>query len=304
MFEAGDAVEIAHDGRDRRQGDQQLLGRRAAPGAGPAVRGGARGPAARQRGGHPPRLFRPGVAARIQSAWDAGDADRGVGRDAGGGRGGPAARRPRPGPRRPQPARRAGAAARGGQPRRARRDRATPPRRRVLARDKSLDDQVADLQAKISAAATVGDALKQEAKALAAKCWANKRADLDGARGQVRRIVGALMDNGAQDAGHRHRRHRRGEVQKIRAGPAGGQLDLEHGELPGQGRAAGRGRPSPPRAPTRRPRLARRQHRQDRAGAADAPGPGGHRLQADRPRAGGHRPDAHGLLPRRHRRRG
>ena len=72
---------------------------------------------------------------------------------------------------------------------------------RVLARDKSLDDQVGDLQQKISAATTVSDALKQEAKALAAKCWANKGADLDAARSQVRRIVGALMNNGAQDAG-------------------------------------------------------------------------------------------------------
>jgi post-segregation antitoxin (ccd killing protein) len=72
---------------------------------------------------------------------------------------------------------------------------------RVLARDKSLDDQVGDLQQKISAATTVSDALKQEAKALAAKCWANKGADLDAARSQVRRIVGALMNSGAQDAG-------------------------------------------------------------------------------------------------------
>jgi hypothetical protein len=73
--------------------------------------------------------------------------------------------------------------------------------RRVLARDQSLDDQVADLQARISAAGTATDALKREAKALATKCWANKGADLDAARGQVRRIVGALMNNGAQDAG-------------------------------------------------------------------------------------------------------
>ncbi|HXD64415.1 MAG TPA: hypothetical protein VNV17_07355 [Solirubrobacteraceae bacterium] len=79
--------------------------------------------------------------------------------------------------------------------------RQAAPGSRVLARDKSLDDQVADLQAKISAAATVGDALKQEAKALATKCWANSAADADGARGQVRRIVGALMANNAQDAG-------------------------------------------------------------------------------------------------------
>src|ERR1700729_977868 len=42
---------------------------------------------------------------------------------------------------------------------------------RVLARDKSLDDQVADLAAKIAAAPSITDALKQEAKALAAKCW-------------------------------------------------------------------------------------------------------------------------------------
>ena len=79
--------------------------------------------------------------------------------------------------------------------------RQAAPGGRVLARDKSLDDQVAELQAKISAAATVGDSLKQEAKALATKCWANNDADADGARGQVRRIVGALMANNAQDAG-------------------------------------------------------------------------------------------------------
>src|ERR1700727_1079903 len=72
---------------------------------------------------------------------------------------------------------------------------------RVLARDKSLDDQVADLQAKISAAATVTDALKQEAKALATKCWSGKATDADAARGQVKRIVGSLMNNKAQDAG-------------------------------------------------------------------------------------------------------
>jgi hypothetical protein len=73
--------------------------------------------------------------------------------------------------------------------------------RRILARDKSLDDQVAGLQAKIAAATTVGDALKQEAKALAAKCWANSATDADAARGQVRRIVGALMSKNAQDTG-------------------------------------------------------------------------------------------------------
>jgi hypothetical protein len=72
---------------------------------------------------------------------------------------------------------------------------------RVLARDKSLDDQVADLQAKISAAATVTDALKQEAKALATKCWSGRATDADAARGQVKRIVGSLMNNKAQDAG-------------------------------------------------------------------------------------------------------
>jgi post-segregation antitoxin (ccd killing protein) len=72
---------------------------------------------------------------------------------------------------------------------------------RVLARDKSLDDQVADLQAKISAAATVTDALKQEAKALATKCWSGKATDADAARAQVRKIVGSLMNNKAQDAG-------------------------------------------------------------------------------------------------------
>ena len=112
--------------------------------------------------------------------------------------------------------------------------------RRVLARDQSLDDQVADLQAKISSAGTVGDALKQEAKALAVKCWANKSADLDGARGQVRRIVGALMGKGAQDAGIDVAAIADGEVQKSALAADGGQLDLEHGELPGQGRAAGR----------------------------------------------------------------
>jgi hypothetical protein len=73
--------------------------------------------------------------------------------------------------------------------------------RRVLARDKSLDDQVADLAAKIAAASSITDAIKQEAKALAAKCWANKGSDLEAARLQVRRIVGSLMGNGAQDAG-------------------------------------------------------------------------------------------------------
>lgn len=72
---------------------------------------------------------------------------------------------------------------------------------RILARDKSLDDQVGDLAAKIAAATSITDAIKQEAKALAAKCWANKGADLDAARMQVRRIVGSLMGNGAQDAG-------------------------------------------------------------------------------------------------------
>ena len=73
--------------------------------------------------------------------------------------------------------------------------------RRILARDKSLDDQVADLQAKISAAPTVTDPLKQEAKALATKCWAGKDADIAAARGQVKRIVGSLMANKAQDTG-------------------------------------------------------------------------------------------------------
>jgi hypothetical protein len=37
---------------------------------------------------------------------------------------------------------------------------------RILARDKSLDDQVADLGAKIASATSITDALKQEAKAL------------------------------------------------------------------------------------------------------------------------------------------
>ncbi len=73
--------------------------------------------------------------------------------------------------------------------------------RRILAREKSLDDQVAEMQAKIAAAGTITDALKREAKALAAKCWANRAADLDAARMQVRRIVGSLMGNGAQDVG-------------------------------------------------------------------------------------------------------
>jgi hypothetical protein len=86
--------------------------------------------------------------------------------------------------------------------------------RRILARDKSLDDQVADLTAKISAATSITDALKQEAKALAAKCWANKAADLDAARMQVKRIVGSLMANGAQDAGIDIAATADGEVQK------------------------------------------------------------------------------------------
>jgi hypothetical protein len=86
--------------------------------------------------------------------------------------------------------------------------------RRVLARDKSLDDQVGDLAAKIAAASSITDALKQEAKTLAAKCWANKGADLDAARMQVKRIVGALMSNGAQDAGIDVAAIADGEVQK------------------------------------------------------------------------------------------
>jgi hypothetical protein len=86
--------------------------------------------------------------------------------------------------------------------------------RRILARDKSLDDQVADLTAKIAAATSITDALKQEAKALAAKCWANKAADLDAARMQVRRIVGSLMANGAQDAGIDIAATADGDVQK------------------------------------------------------------------------------------------
>ncbi|MGH2893769.1 MAG: hypothetical protein ACRDPM_10970, partial [Solirubrobacteraceae bacterium] len=72
---------------------------------------------------------------------------------------------------------------------------------RILARDKSLDDQVADLGAKLAAAPSITDALTREAKALAAKCWASKGTDLDAARTRVRRIVGSLMGNGAQDAG-------------------------------------------------------------------------------------------------------
>ena len=58
-FDAGDAVEVARgDGDVDRQGDLQLLGRRAAAGHGPEVRRGARGAAARDRGGRPPRLLR------------------------------------------------------------------------------------------------------------------------------------------------------------------------------------------------------------------------------------------------------
>ena len=51
-FAAGDAVEVAHDGPAGRQGDLQLLGRRAAPGPRPASRprcaSGCRGPATRR----------------------------------------------------------------------------------------------------------------------------------------------------------------------------------------------------------------------------------------------------------------
>jgi hypothetical protein len=73
---------------------------------------------------------------------------------------------------------------------------------RILAREKSVDDQVFDLTQRIAGASPVTDALKQEAKALAVKCWAGgKASDIDAARGQVKRIVGALMLNGAQDAG-------------------------------------------------------------------------------------------------------
>jgi hypothetical protein len=80
--------------------------------------------------------------------------------------------------------------------------RGGPGSDRILAREKSLDDQVFDLTQKITGGSAVTDALKQQAKALAATCWAGgKASDVDAARGQVKRIIGAMMNNGAQDTG-------------------------------------------------------------------------------------------------------
>ena len=58
-----------------RQGDLQLLGRRAAPGHGHEVRGGARDPPARDRRGRAPRLLRALVAAGSNPAGGRGAAD-------------------------------------------------------------------------------------------------------------------------------------------------------------------------------------------------------------------------------------
>ena len=57
-FDAGDAVEIAHDGRDGRQGDLQLLSRRAAQRARSEIDRRPRPVSAGQRGGRAPRLLR------------------------------------------------------------------------------------------------------------------------------------------------------------------------------------------------------------------------------------------------------
>ena len=62
-FEAGDAVDVRVHGRRRRQGDLELLGRRAAARDGDEVRPGARGAAAGDRGGRAPRLLRAGSSA-------------------------------------------------------------------------------------------------------------------------------------------------------------------------------------------------------------------------------------------------
>ncbi len=53
-FDAGDAVEVAHDGDGRRQGDLQLLCPGAAHRAGPEIRRGSRADAPGQRRGRPP----------------------------------------------------------------------------------------------------------------------------------------------------------------------------------------------------------------------------------------------------------
>jgi hypothetical protein len=74
--------------------------------------------------------------------------------------------------------------------------------RRVLAREPSLDEQVFELTQRIGKSSTVTEPLKQETKALAVRCWAARKVDApDDAREQLRRLVGALMNNGAQDAG-------------------------------------------------------------------------------------------------------
>ena len=63
-FEAGDAVDVRVRRRRRRQGDLELLGRRAAAGHGDEVGRGARGAAAGDRGSGPPRLLRPRLDSR------------------------------------------------------------------------------------------------------------------------------------------------------------------------------------------------------------------------------------------------
>ena len=64
--------QVARRRGGHRQGDLQLLRRGAAPGQGDEVRGGARGAAAGDRGGHPPRLLR---ARRSASYLDDGHRD-------------------------------------------------------------------------------------------------------------------------------------------------------------------------------------------------------------------------------------
>jgi hypothetical protein len=89
----------------------------------------------------------------------------------------------------------------------ARSPAATPSRggggvagRRMLARVPTLDDQVWDLTQRIGQAKPVGDPLRKEALALAAKCWAARDPNApDDAREQVRKIVGALVGAGAVD---------------------------------------------------------------------------------------------------------
>ena len=225
---------------------------------------------------------------------------------AGGGGGGGTAGRPRPGCGRPQSGRCAGAPAQRRQSRRARRDRATGRPRRPRSG--------AGQEPRRPGGRPAGQDLRRRHR--------HRRAQAGG-QGAGHQVLGRehhrwrsrarpgqedrRLADGQQRAGRRdryRRRHQGRRRREIRVGPAGQQLDPRDGELPGEDGAAGRRRHRRPRRQPEGHSLAGCQHRQDRAGTGQAPGPGRHGVQADRSRAGGHRPDAHCLLPRRHRRRG